>query len=68
MEQEKQPTHIPNLSGKYWLLNSDVVVKVISFNKHADAERWGQWANFGGENPFKIIHSPSIKTYPRPRS
>lgn len=66
--EEKEPTHIDNLRGKYWLLNGDVVCDNISFNSIRDAEIWGQWANFWGENPFKVIHSPSVKAYPRPFS
>lgn len=62
-----EPTHIKGLSGKYWLLNGDVVVDCISFNSKLEAEAWGRWSNYDEESPFLIIWSPSEKKYPRPR-
>lgn len=62
----EEPRHLKGLQGRYWLVNDNVVVENISFSSKIDAVNWGNWANFGQENPFQIIISPSVKTFPRP--
>lgn len=49
-----EPTHRKDNEGKYRLKTGNTLVNG-SFDLKRDAEAWGSWNNFGGENPYEIV-------------